>query len=207
MTHMIWTSGLLHIIVLGGFIFLNMLWTRPVSSTGRQTYYVNLVTLPAPPIKQQAHPVDGPYKVVSRKEAATPQKEASLALKRTPRLVSEEPNKGPVTPPSFETDMSRVRLDVKEFEFPYYLGVIQRKIQQHFVVPRMPGVKRLEAIVYFKIDRKGRIHHIILEQESRHPVFDLTAQRALDSSNPLPPLPDTYEEDYLGVHFAFEYNP
>lgn len=204
---MIWTSGLLHIIVLSGFVFLNRLGSQPASSTGPQTYHVNLVSMPAPPKKQQARLVDELYKVVSRKEAAAPQQDASMALKRTPHLVSEEPNKGPVTPPSFETEMPSVRLDVKDFEFPYYLGIIQRKIQQHFVVPRMPGVKPLETIIYFRIDRKGRIHNIVLERTSKHPVFDLTAQRALNSSNPLPPLPDAYEEDFLGVHFAFEYNP
>jgi hypothetical protein len=207
MIRMIWTSFFLHIMVLGGFVFINMLGSQAASVTGPEIYHVNLVTMPALSKKQQARLVDGPYKVVSRKEAAAPQKDASMALKRTPNLVTEEPDKGPVTPPSFETDLSGVRLDVKEFEFPYYLAVIQRKIQQHFVVPRMPGIRSLETIIYFRIDRKGRIHNIILEQTSQHPVFDLTAQRALNASNPLPPLPDAYEEDFLGVHFSFEYSP
>jgi len=35
--------------------------------------------------------------------------------------------------------------------------------------------------------------------------FDQTAMRALLAATPLPPLPAGFTDNYLGVHFGFEY--
>ena len=207
MKPMIFVSGVLHAVVVTGLVVLTYTRSEPVYFTGERIYSVDLVALPAsmaerPRPRSQS---DKPYKVVPKKDAAVPDKDASLALKRTPNLVDEEPEKGPHVPESFETRTGGVRLDVKSFEFPYYLAAIQRKIQQNFQASRLPGVRRLEAVVYFRIDRAGRVTRMEIEEDSGNPIFDLSARRALERSNPLPPLPDGFRQEYLGVHFEFAY--
>ena len=205
MTRMIWASGFLHIAIIAGLIGLNTWWSAPASSLDRQVYRVDLVTLNESPSVRRPPMIDEAYEVVSKKEAAAPQEEAALALERTPRLVAEEPDPEPESPQSFETDSPEIRLDERNFEFPYYLGMMQRKIQRHFNVPRMLGVTHLETVIYFRVVRSGRITGVVMKRSSSNPVFDLAAQRALNAADPLPPLPEGYGKSYLGVHFAFQY--
>lgn len=205
MTRMIWASGFLHIAIIAGLIGLNAWWSGPASSLDQQVYRVDLVTLNEIPTTRRSPAIDEAYEVVSKKEAAAPQEEAPLALERTPRLVSEEPDPAPETPQSFETDAPGIRLDERNFEFPYYLGMMQRKVQRHFNVPRMLGVTHLETVIYFRVVRSGRITGVVMERSSSNPVFDLAAQRALNAADPLPPLPEGYRKSYLGVYFTFQY--
>ena len=205
MTRMIWASGFLHIAVIAGLTGLNALWSTASSSLDQQVYRVDLVALSESLSTRRPPMIDETYEVVSKKEAAAPQEEAALALERTPHLVSEEPDPGPETPQSFDTDSPGIRLDERNFEFPYYLGIMQRRIQQHFSVPRMLGVTQLETVIYFRVTRSGRISNVVVERSSSNPVFDLAAQRALNAADPLPPLPEGYRKSYLGVHFAFQY--
>ncbi|MXW05004.1 MAG: TonB C-terminal domain-containing protein [Gemmatimonadetes bacterium] len=205
MARMIWASGFLHIAVIAGLIGVNTWWPAPASSLDQQVYRVDLVTLNERPPAQRPPALDEVYEVVSKKEAAAPQEEAALALERTPRLVSEEPDPLPEAPQTFETDAPEIRLDERNFEYPYYLGMMQRKIQQHFNVPRMLGVTQLETVIYFRVVRSGRITGVVMERSSSNAVFDLAAQRALNAADPLPPLPEGYRKSYLGVHFAFQY--
>ncbi len=206
MARMIWASGILHFAVIFGLIGSNAWWSASATSQSQQVYRVDLVTLSESASIRRPPMIDEAYEVVSKKEAATPLEEASLALERAPHLVSEEPDPGPETPESFESDSSGIRLDERTFEFPYYLGIMQRKIQQHFVVPRMLGVTQLETVIYFRVRRSGRISNVVVERSSSNPVFDLAAQRALNEADPLPPLPEGYTKSYLGVHFAFQYS-
>lgn len=205
MIRMIWASGIFHIAAIAGLVGLNTWWPAPASSLDQLVYRVDLVTLPEAPSIRRPPVVEEDYEVVSRKEAAAPQEEAALALERTPRRVSEQPDPGPEPPVTFETDSPEIRLDEPDFEFPYYLGVMQRKIRQHFVVPRMLGVTHLETVIYFRVTRSGRITAVDMKRSSSNPVFDLAAQRALNAADPLPPLPEGYRKSYLGVHFAFQY--
>lgn len=205
MARMIWASGFLHIAVIAGLIGLNTWWPAPASSMDQQVYRVDLVTLNESPPVQRPPAIDESFEVVSKKEAAAPQEEAALALERTPRLVAEEPDPLPEAPQTFETDSPEIRLDERNFEYPYYLGMMQRKIQQHFNMPRMLGVTQLETVIYFRVVRSGRITGVVIERSSSNAVFDLAAQRALNLADPLPPLPEGYRKSYLGVHFAFQY--
>ena len=206
MTRMIWASGILHFAVILALVGSNAWWSDSASSQDQQVYRVDLVTLDESASIRRPPMIEETYEVVSKKEAAAPQEEAALALERTPHLVSEEPDPGPETPESYETDSQEIRLDERIFEYPYYLGLMQRKIQQHFVVPRMLGVTQLETVIYFRVRRSGRISNVVVERSSSNPVFDLAAQRALNAADPMPPLPDGYTKSYLGVHVAFQYS-
>lgn len=207
MKRMILFSCIFHALVLGGLTVANFVWSEPVYYSPK-VYKVHLVTLPSDKDQKNRMPTppDKNFRVVGKKEAARPDDTADMALKRTPKLVEKTPEET-VEQPSFETGTPGVKLDVEDFEFPYYLAVIQRKIQQHLTVPYLPGVHYLKTVMYFRIDRSGRIYGMEMQERSNHTMFDLAVRRALTNANPLPPLPDGYKHESLGVHFEFEYVP
>lgn len=99
-----------------------------------------------------------------------------------------------------------VRLDVEEFPFSYYLALLQSRIQSNWEPPYQSsraGASK-KAIVYFKIQRSGRITDIAIETRSGDYLFDQAAVRAVTLANPLPPLPYDFPQTSLGVHFEFE---
>lgn len=59
------------------------------------------------------------------------------------------------------------------------------------------------ATVYFIIERNGRIREAQIEESSGIGAFDRAALRAVLESSPLPPLPNNYGGNWLGVHLAF----
>lgn len=99
---------------------------------------------------------------------------------------------------------SSLQLDGANFPYPYYLSNIQIKILSNFK-PTISAkeVKELKAVVYFTIDKSGKISNVKLEEKSGHFLFDQEAQRAVLRSNPLPALPPAFGSDRLGVHFEF----
>ena len=74
--------------------------------------------------------------------------------------------------------------------------------------PVKPELDRtLRAVVHFQVLKDGTLAEIELEQSSGDPVLDRSALRAVQDSNPLPPLPYQYGKDSLGVHFFFDLKP
>ena len=109
----------------------------------------------------------------------------------------------------YSTDSTRnvgVRTE-GDFAFAYYLAQIRNKIGSRWVPP--PGLdargRAVHATVYFRIHRDGQISVARIESTSGMAFFDQTTMRALLAATPLPPLPAGYKDDWLGVHFGFEY--
>ncbi len=103
---------------------------------------------------------------------------------------------------------SSLQLDGANFPYPYYLSNIQIKILSNFK-PTIGAkqAKELKAVVYFMIEKSGKISNVKLEEKSGHFLFDQEAQRAVLRSNPLPALPPAFGSDRLGVHFEFVGTP
>jgi TonB family protein len=76
-----------------------------------------------------------------------------------------------------------------------------RKVQRNW---RPPGTTSLKTTIYFRIERTGRVADMRVETSSGHFTFDQAAQRAVQASSPMPPLPGEYSGDYLGVYFDFD---
>ncbi len=60
-----------------------------------------------------------------------------------------------------------------------------------------------QSVVYFVIDRDGRIRDAVNRVSSGNPTFDRAALRAVLEASPLPPLPFAYNGTWLGVHLTF----
>jgi colicin import membrane protein len=95
---------------------------------------------------------------------------------------------------------------VEDFQFNYYLQLLLDRIAVHWAPPaRPPYSQPVTALVYFRIDRSGRL--VVgpeIRTSSGNSLFDQAAVRAISSSIPLPPLPQAYEGRSLGVNLAFK---
>lgn len=147
-------------------------------------------------------------KVVVRQERGPAKKGASDESKSQPREVAPAPQ-ADLTPRWWSSDSTRstsVTTD-GDFRFAFYLAAIRNKIGAHWVPP--PGIdatgRRIHATVYFRIHKDGQISVASIETPSGYSFFDQTTMRALLAATPLPPLPAGFTDNYLGVHFGFEY--
>ncbi len=93
-------------------------------------------------------------------------------------------------------------VDGANFEYSYYLGLIQNRIGSNWV---RSYIGRGKVKVYFRIARSGKIESAIIEQSSGDAGLDRLALRAVTASDPLPPLPEGYAGDVLGIHIWFNY--
>jgi len=147
-------------------------------------------------------------KVVVRTERGAAKKGTADEAKSQPREVAPAPQ-ADLTPRWFSTDSTRsVSAAVDgDFKWAYYLAAIRNKIGSHWVPP--PGLdaqgRQVRATLYFRISKDGQISVAQLETSSGMAFFDQTAMRALLAATPLPPLPAGFDDNYLGVHFGFEY--
>ena len=99
-------------------------------------------------------------------------------------------------------------LDDATFQYAWYLSNMTSIFGRNWARPIKPDLDRtLRAVVHFRVQRDGTLAEIELEQSSGDPVLDRSALRAVQDSNPLPPLPYQYGKDSLGVHFFFDLKP
>jgi TonB family protein len=61
------------------------------------------------------------------------------------------------------------------------------------------------AVVKMTIQRDGRLTDVAVEQSSGYTALDLNAQRAIQITRQLPPLPAEYPNQTLTVHLTFKY--
>ncbi len=147
-------------------------------------------------------------KVVVRQERTPPKKGGKSESKPSQREVTPAPA-ADLTPRWYSSDSSRAtsaRTD-GDFRFAYYLAALRNKIGSRWVPPQGLDTGRpIRAVVYFRIGREGQVSMSQIETSSGYAFYDQTALRALLSATPLPPLPAGYTDQYLGVHFGFEFS-
>lgn len=124
---------------------------------------------------------------------------------------SEPEETGPVPGPSGEAAVQAPSLssveagvDIPNFEFPYYLRIIQGKIGSVWSPPSLGfGNEAREVIVGFVIGPGGAVREVQVEQSSGNIYYDQAAMRAVYMANPMPPLPKGFSDQNLKVHFSF----
>ncbi|MBI4531459.1 MAG: TonB C-terminal domain-containing protein, partial [Candidatus Latescibacteria bacterium] len=102
------------------------------------------------------------------------------------------------------------RLD-SAFDYPDYLATLRNRIWENFDLPfEGSNTDARRATVYFRILRDGKVEGVYVESGSGSLPFDRSAYKAvidLNGIKPLPPLPQAFVGEHLGVHFGFEYEP
>ena len=93
------------------------------------------------------------------------------------------------------------RLDVADFCCPDYVVLMVERIRSNWV-------QRVETsgvtVIYFTIQRDGRLTNAQIERSSGAFILDNNALRAV-SRTQLPPLPAAFPNPTLPVHLTFEY--
>ncbi len=69
----------------------------------------------------------------------------------------------------------------------WYAREVERRIGSNWIRPQVQG--RIEIVYSFFIANDGRIQDVKKEKSSGNDLLDLTGERAIRASNPLPPLP------------------
>ena len=92
------------------------------------------------------------------------------------------------------------------FPFPEYLQEIWSRIQDHWEEPLLVGSRgTLKATVFFKIFKDGTIAECSVVSQSGMLPFDSAALKAVMDVDAMPPLPEKFQGDHLGVYLDFEY--
>ncbi len=92
------------------------------------------------------------------------------------------------------------------FPFPEYLQEIWSRIQDHWEEPLLVGNRgALKATVFFKVLKDGTIAECSVVSQSGMNPFDSAALKAVLDADSMPPLPEKFQGDHLGVYLDFEY--
>lgn len=134
-----------------------------------------------------------------------PRKPPDPAAEPEPTKASADPEAEPATRGSPTGAASGLSLgaavagfDNPSFTYGYYVDQMLAKISSNWSRP--PVGSGVEATLYFRIERDGRIRELSIARSSGINGFDLAALRAVQASSPLPPLPRAFREDSLGVN-------
>lgn len=92
--------------------------------------------------------------------------------------------------------------------FAWYLDVIQTKICDNWEEPSglIIADNTLSVVVFFRVDRSGTVSNLSLKTPSNREDVDNSVLEAVKKSQPLPPLPDEYQGDFLDINIKFDLN-
>jgi TonB family protein len=99
-----------------------------------------------------------------------------------------------------------VAVDNAAFDYPYYFVQAFAKIQRNWSNP-VASNQELSCIIYFRVLRSGTIMDPNIEKSSGIEAYDRACLRAVRNSSPLPPLPEDFRDDIIGIHLEFPYEP
>lgn len=145
---------------------------------------------PEAPVEEETPPEPEAVEKVPDLEKPAPERPAPR--EPTPRPGPEAGRRaGPDLP---------MTLEGRPFQFPWYLEQIYRKVARNW----RPAGGSLKATVHFRIARSGQLSEVEVTESSGNFLYDQAALRAVQASNPMPPLPEEYGGDWLGVFFDFD---
>ncbi|RKX28964.1 MAG: hypothetical protein DRP46_07860 [Candidatus Zixiibacteriota bacterium] len=97
-------------------------------------------------------------------------------------------------------------IDNASFNYPYWFVQSFSKIERNWTNPVYAN-EPISCIIYFQVIRSGRIIKIEVERSSGIDAFDSACERAVKLSQPLPPLPNEFTDEIIGIHLEFPYSP
>lgn len=97
-------------------------------------------------------------------------------------------------------------IDNSSFDYPYWFVQAFTKIERNWSNPVYAN-RPLSCIIYFQVIRSGKILRVEIEQSSGIDAFDRACERAVNLAQPLPPLPNEFTDEIIGIHLEFPYSP
>ncbi len=202
-------SAALHLLVFAGIFYAS-------SGPRKVEGYPTVIPVELLDIKPVAFKAPEVQEVAPRRQVAKPQpKKLEGVTVEKPKPVEDEPEEQPVKqiekPEKSDKGKSsasndKLKLDVPEFPFSYYLALLRGRIQSNWEPPFNASrtAASRKAVVAFRIRRNGQLTKISIVSRSGDYLFDQACLRAVTLANPLPPLPFDFPRPSLGVQFEFE---
>jgi len=101
-----------------------------------------------------------------------------------------------------------LRIGGKGGKYSYYVDAVLTKIGSNWANPYAGSGVRFSSTIYFVIHKDGKITSTKIEKSSGNELFDHSAERAVISTQTLPPLAGEFaNQDSLKLHLEFEYKP
>lgn len=123
--------------------------------------------------------------------------EARPVVAEPPPVERATPTEAPEGPVSLGT------VDQSDFRHDYYLQIVMSRLAQAWVRP--PGGQGMtRATIHFIIRRDGSIVQPFLQEPSGWALYDRSVERAVQEVRQLPPLPEAYGGEQLGVTAVFQ---
>ncbi len=91
----------------------------------------------------------------------------------------------------------------QDFEYSYYQRQMIARIQANW--QQIPVRGEASVVIRFTILAAGEVTGAEVETSSGQSLLDRAALRAVQLAGPLPPLPESYPRDRVGVHLLFRY--
>lgn len=210
-------SAGVHAAFVAALVFLQM--HAPKLLVAPESIQVALLDMPSSRVPVAA-PAPEPAKAVKppeiKPEPGTGVKIEPTRPKVTPKQQPPPPTQP--TPPNAPLALPRspmgaaglsgdATVDAANFEFSYYLVLVRNRIASNWSPPSgmAAGGAPVRSVVYFRIERDGSLSGVRMEAPSAAEFFDRSSLRAVQLSDPMPPLPEGFKGGSLGVHFGFEY--
>jgi TonB family protein len=175
-----------------------------------QVYKVSLVSLPQAPEAESGEqamsapqPQPAPEKGMSEKSKKDKKEKPKQAKKEEPKKKTAKSTSPPV--PGLPQGMKIVGSDGDVKTDSYYLGMILTKISQYWRNPYQGKDEQVRTLIYFRLDKNGKLQEVKVEKTSGDAIFDQAGLRAVYEAKRFPPLPEEMKLSTLGVHFEFEY--
>ncbi len=161
-------------------------------------------------------PKAAPKKAPKKEAPPAPVPKKPGAKKEPPAAKAGVKKEGPEAPAGGESgreaaaagsggagDETGIAVDAAVFPFSYFLSAIERRVSENWYSAVSQGTKGLTCVVFFRLNRDGSVSDVRVEKSSGNGYFDRSAQRAVKSAAPFPPLPGAFADPFLGVHFTF----
>ena len=188
-------SCLIHLLLLTGLKVVSK--NKPIVIS----FPVELISLPSLE-KKIEEKIIVPQQI-KKEEIVLPKKQQKV-VKKAEKKETEEKKQEEQKAISTPTTLPSLSLETTKFPFTYYVNQIRKKIVENWLwAQNYPG--ELKTVVYFKIFRSGEISELKIKESSNNKLYDNICLRAVELAKPFPPLPQGFEEDFLGVYFEFKY--
>jgi len=155
--------------------------------------------------KPKAKPVKP--KVVPKAAQPKPKPVEKVPLKPPAKRPDEAPaeDAGPTinNPEAPEDPVSLGMVDQKDFRDSYYLLLVRRKLAESWSAPT-GGAGLLKTSIHFVIRRDGTIIDPEVNGSSSDRVYDRAALGAVVNAGAMPPLPQSYDGDEIGITVVFQ---
>jgi TonB family protein len=223
-------SFLLHFVVIIAMVVSAPFKARVNTDLG-DVIRVNLTSLPASLKPQAQEPVAVPTPIVADDPVVPITEVASVTQAKPlpkPKPKPEEKKDDTYRPKTETGDQDRSGIengqkDVSEnlssgskfggaavdnasFDYPYWFVQAFGKIERNWTNPVYAN-RPISCVIYFQVIRSGRIIKVEIEESSGVDAFDRACERAVNLSQPLPPLPDDFADEIIGIHLTFPYSP